>query len=194
VAEDRLRCQKCGEPLADGARICGACGGPLPSSTGSEPRFSGFAPARRQVVYAGFWLRAVAYFIDLVLITVIAGTAILVPLMAQGAIPADKPWFLLTEKSRQVLAIELLVQMICWLYFASFESSSWQATPGKKMLGLMVTDIEGRRVTFARASGRFFAKLLSQFIFFLGFVMAGFTEKKQALHDMLARCLVVRRT
>ncbi len=189
-----MQCPKCGVESPDDAELCRACGEPLPNSTGSQPQSSGFAPARREVVYAGFWLRAVAYFIDLVLITIIAGTAILVPLMARGAIPADKPWFLLTEKSRQVLAIELLVQMICWLYFASFESSSWQATPGKRMLGLVVTDIEGRRVTFARASGRFFGKLLSQFIFFLGFVMAGFTERKQALHDMLARCLVVRKT
>lgn len=189
-----MQCPKCGVESPDDAELCRACGEPLPNSAGSQPQSSGFAPARREVVYAGFWLRAVAYFIDLVLITIIAGTAILVPLMARGAIPADKPWFLLTEKSRQVFAIELLVQMICWLYFASFESSSWQATPGKRMLGLVVTDIEGRRVTFARASGRFFGKLLSQFIFFLGFVMAGFTERKQALHDMLARCLVVRKT
>jgi uncharacterized RDD family membrane protein YckC len=192
VAENRLCCQKCGEALADGARICGACGEPVHQFADNEPAATPVT-ARRSIAYAGFWLRAAAYIVDLVLVTIIAGTAILVPLMAQGAIPADKPWFLLTEKSRQVLAIELLVQMICWLYFASFESSSWQATPGKKALGLAVTDINGRRVTFARASGRFWGKLLSQFTFFFGFAMAGFTARKQALHDILAGCLVVRK-
>jgi uncharacterized RDD family membrane protein YckC len=188
-----LQCPKCGVESPDDSESCRACGEPFPSSSISQPGSSEFAPARRQVVYAGFWLRAVAYLLDLVLVTMIAYAAIYVPLVARGSIPTDKPWFLLTEKSRQIFAIELLVQMICWLYFASFESSAWQATPGKKMLGLVVTDIKGRRVTFARASGRFWGKLLSQFIFFLGFVMAGFTERKQALHDMIARCLVVRK-
>lgn len=193
MTENRLRCQKCGEPLADGARICAACGEPVRPFAGDETLPQTFAAARRPVVYAGFWLRAVSYLIDLVLVTMIAGATILLPLMARGAIPADKPWFLLTEKGRQVVAIQLLVQMICWLYFASFESSSWQATPGKRIMGLVVTDIEGRRVTFARASGRFWGKLLSQFLLFFGFVMAGFTQRKQALHDILAGCLVVRK-
>jgi uncharacterized RDD family membrane protein YckC len=79
-----------------------------------------------------------------------------------------------------------------WLYFAAFESSRWQATPGKKVLGLRVTDLEGKRLSFIRASGRYFGKIISWLLLGLGFVMAGFTEKKQALHDMLASCLVLR--
>lgn len=150
--------------------------------------------SRRTPVYAGFWLRAAAYLVDVLLLTVIGVATILMPLFAKGAIPSNDPWFLFQGSSRQVIAINLLIYMLSWLYFASFESSSWQATPGKKMLGLVVTDLAGRRVSFARASGRFFAKFISQFLLFLGFVLAGFTPRKQALHDIVAKCLVLRRS
>ena len=89
-------------------------------------------------------------------------------------------------------AIRLLALMLSWIYYASLESSSWQATLGKKLLGLKVTDLAGNRITFARASGRFFGKILSGMILGIGFLMAGFTARKQALHDILAGCLVLR--
>ena len=79
-----------------------------------------------------------------------------------------------------------------WLYFALMESSSSQATIGKMALSLRVTDLSGERVTFGRASGRHFAKWISILTFFVGFMMAGWTAKKQALHDMIAGTLVVR--
>jgi uncharacterized RDD family membrane protein YckC len=81
-----------------------------------------------------------------------------------------------------------------WLYYAIFESSSWQATLGKKALGLEVTDLAGNRISFGRATGRFFAKIISTLILFIGYIMAGFTEKKQALHDILAGTLVIRKS
>jgi uncharacterized RDD family membrane protein YckC len=80
-----------------------------------------------------------------------------------------------------------------WLYFSLLESSGWQATLGKKALGLEVTDLAGRRISFGRATGRFFAKYISAIILMIGFLMAGFTEKKQALHDILAGTLVIRK-
>jgi uncharacterized RDD family membrane protein YckC len=81
-----------------------------------------------------------------------------------------------------------------WLDYAWMESSAKQATLGKLALGLVVTDMEGRRISFGRASGRFFAKIITGFIpFAIGYIMAGFTEKKQALHDMIASCLVVKK-
>lgn len=94
--------------------------------------------------------------------------------------------------SRPLFAIRLLALMLSWIYYASMESSSWQATLGKKILGLRVTDLAGNRITFARASGRFFGKILSGMILGIGFLMAGFTARKQALHDILAGCLVLR--
>jgi uncharacterized RDD family membrane protein YckC len=81
-----------------------------------------------------------------------------------------------------------------WLYFALLESSEWQGTAGKKVLGLIVTDMNGQRVTFMRATGRHFSKIVTSFIpLGIGYAMAGFTQKRQALHDMIASCLVLRR-
>jgi uncharacterized RDD family membrane protein YckC len=80
-----------------------------------------------------------------------------------------------------------------WLYFAYLESGEKQATWGKQALGIYVTDLAGQRVTFGRATGRFFAKIVSGLIpLGIGFVMAGFTERRQALHDMIASTLVLR--
>ena len=76
---------------------------------------------------------------------------------------------------------------------AGFESSVYQATLGKMMLGLRVTDLHGKRISIGRAVGRYFAKILSAVILCIGFIMAAFTQKKQALHDLIAGTLVVRK-
>jgi len=78
------------------------------------------------------------------------------------------------------------------LYFALMESSSLQATIGKLVVGLRVTDIEGRRLTFSRATARTFAKFLSSMTAGVGYLLCGFTTKKQALHDLVANSLVLR--
>jgi uncharacterized RDD family membrane protein YckC len=89
------------------------------------------------------------------------------------------------------VAVAVLLQ---WLYFAYLESGEKQATWGKQALGLYVTDGAAERISFGRASGRFFAKIISGLIpLGIGYIMAGFTEKKQALHDMIVGCLVLRR-
>ena len=84
--------------------------------------------------------------------------------------------------------------LLYWLYFAAFESSRRQATLGKLALAIRVTDLAGGRIGFGRASGRYFAKYLSAAILMIGFAMAGFTARKQALHDLIAGTLVVDRT
>ncbi len=80
---------------------------------------------------------------------------------------------------------------LIWLYSALLESSRFQGTVGKIVLSLRVTHVDGSRLTFLRATGRIFAKLLSGFIFMLGYIVALFTERKQALHDLMARTVVV---
>jgi len=122
-----------------------------------------------------------------------ATVAVFMPLMSRGAISADNPWEVYTGTTQQFFALRLLILMIQWVYFALLESSPWQASIGKRMLGLRVTDIEGRRISFGRASARYFCTLLSGFILMIGFVMIAFTQKKQALHDILTGCLVIRR-
>ena len=87
-----------------------------------------------------------------------------------------------------------LITILCasWLYFALMESSAKGATLGKLALGLRVTDLNGNRISFARATGRYFGKIVSGMILMIGYLMAGFTQQKQALHDIMAGCLVIR--
>jgi len=91
------------------------------------------------------------------------------------------------------LMLWLVIGAAAWLYFALMESSSKQATLGKMALSIIVTDMNGNRLTFGRATGRYFGKIISGMILMIGYIMAGFTEKKQALHDIIAGCLVVNK-
>jgi len=88
-------------------------------------------------------------------------------------------------------AIGLLVIVVPWLYYAGFESTRGQATPGKVLMSLQVTDLEGNRISFGRATLRFFAKFISVLIIFIGFIMIGLTKKRQGLHDKIAGTLVL---
>jgi uncharacterized RDD family membrane protein YckC len=153
----------------------------------------GHQTTRPQTGYAGFWLRFVAYIIDAIILGVV-GLFTLFPLFKANihAFSSGNIWELYTSPSRPLFAMRMLALMLSWVYYASLESSAWQATLGKKVLGLKVTDLAGNRITFGRASGRFFGKILSGMILGIGFLMAGFTERKQALHDILAGCLVLR--
>jgi uncharacterized RDD family membrane protein YckC len=194
-----LVCHKCGQALPDGADNCPYCGEPVKgSSTGAPGPESGLpataTPAlRRSAIYAGFWIRGLAYLIDWFLIAIVSVSVILAPLIGLGAVPADASFAWFMALNRQTIAIRLLIFMLSWLYFASLESSAWQATIAKKALGLVVTDLEGRRISFTRASYRYLAKLVFGTIFYFGFLFATFTPRKQALHDILAKCLVLKK-
>jgi uncharacterized RDD family membrane protein YckC len=138
-------------------------------------------------MYAGFWRRLAALLID----SLFAGAAgfligflIGIVVVASGGGDLDRGWSALIN----------VVSVFGWfLYFALMESSSHQATVGKIALGIQVTDIDGDRLSFGRALGRNLAKLISAIILYIGFILAAFTERKQALHDMIAGTLVVKR-
>jgi uncharacterized RDD family membrane protein YckC len=129
--------------------------------------------------YSGFWRRFVAYVIDNILLSVIFGLLALV----LGGIAGDGG----------VIGAYALGAIGWLVYYAAMESSSNQATVGKIALGIQVTDLEGNRISFGKALGRNLAKILSALIFYIGFIMAAFTAKKQALHDMIAGTLVVKK-
>lgn len=139
------------------------------------------------VGYAGFWRRFAAMAIDNIILFIVLmvysfGVGIVLGAtgnqqMAQG--PA-------------ILLISYLVIFGLFLaYYPTMESSSAQATLGKQAMGIKVTDLNGRRLSYGRALARFFGKALSTLIAYIGFIMAAFTERKQALHDLLAGTLVV---
>jgi uncharacterized RDD family membrane protein YckC len=194
---DGLNCPKCGAPSPEGSRFCAACGQAVSGISGDEQEDAVRAPAKPPQVrigYAGFWLRVAAYLIDNLLLGFVLGNVLLRPLIGKpGGIPANDPWFLFTNTSPQVSALLLLFLMGNWVYFSVLESSAWRATIGKKILGLQVVDLAGNRLSFARASGRFFGKIASSMTLLIGFLMTGFTARKQALHDILAGCLVIRK-
>ena len=127
--------------------------------------------------YAGFWRRFAAYAIDYALIFVCSAAIAVVAALA-GFLQEDTP---------QLSAIVLVGY---FLYCALLESSSWQATIGKRVLGLKVTNRRGERIGFGRAAARFVAKLLSALTLFLGYLVMLFTQRRQALHDLIAGTLV----
>jgi uncharacterized RDD family membrane protein YckC len=142
--------------------------------------------------FAGFWLRAFAYLFDTVLISLFFGLiASLYP--ATFIKYPDAASTSLTSLPQLTPIAFAITITATWFYYTMFEASVWQATPGKRVLRLYVADLDGKRVTFARAAARNFAKLISSLTFLVGYLVAGFTEKKQALHDILAGCLVLRR-
>ena len=85
----------------------------------------------------------------------------------------------------------IVIVIIPWLYYAGFESSRSQATPGKLLMRIVVTDLDGNKPSFARVTLRHFAKFISALIIFIGFLMIGLTKNRQGLHDKIAGCLVL---
>lgn len=125
--------------------------------------------------YAGFWNRFVAIVIDSVLLAIVG---------------------IITNILFNENAAGFVGFLVGWLYFAGLESSARQATIGKSAMGLVVTDTNGNRISFLRATGRYcryFGKILSALILLIGYIMAAFTARKQALHDILASTLVLKR-
>lgn len=149
------------------------------------------------IVYAGFWKRFAAILIDKLIISV-AAMIIMLPLIAMVGVTS----FI---SSRDVESVGLFVSMLFvyigvaflivvaeWLYFALMESQRG-ATIGKMALGIVVTDLNGHRISFGRATGRYFSKIISGLILYIGYMMAGWTQHKQALHDIIAGTLVIEK-
>ncbi len=205
-------CRNCGNRLPEGAWFCTACGTPVEQQTAQQPGWTppgastpppgrnasaggsaGPQPAPGygrppyeypgESPYAGFWRRFAAIFID-GLILGVAGNVI-----NYGFLGAA---FGLTGIRRSG-TYELIGVIIAWLYFTLLEASSTQGTVGKMALGIKVTDLDGRRISWARANARFWGKIVSYVTLMIGFLMAGFTEKKQALHDIIGGTLVVKK-
>jgi uncharacterized RDD family membrane protein YckC/Tfp pilus assembly major pilin PilA len=119
-------------------------------------------------LYAGFWRRVAAYLLDSLIL--------LIPGLVLGLIPI----------------LGFFLQLAMWAtYKAVFEAGERQATPGKRAMGIKVTTLDGERISKGQAVGRYFGMLLSGIILGIGFMMAGFTARRQGLHDMMASTLVV---
>lgn len=136
--------------------------------------------------YGGFWVRVLAYIIDAIILQMVSTILIMMVAgvgFATGGANEESLGF-------AVFGAYGLTLVINWLYYAVLESSTWQGTVGKKALNLVVTDDSGGRIGFGRATGRYFAKIISSLILLFGFFMIGWTQRKQGLHDMIAGTLV----
>ena len=200
-------CNKCGTANEASAQFCSRCGAAFNPAAAASTTATPAAPAASYPVppvypvagvrYGGFWIRVVATIIDVIVVRVV-----LFPVKAMFGLgglaaggfgmhgyhnPMALPFLIF---GGGVLA--LLTIVASWLYEALMESSSYQATLGKMIFGMKVTDLAGNRIDFVRATGRHFGKFLSGLILCIGFIMVGVTERKQGLHDMLAGTLVRR--
>jgi uncharacterized RDD family membrane protein YckC len=200
-------CSKCGARNTGAGQFCQKCGAtlwPSPSVPPGQLSPPAYAPpvAYIQAVpspYAGFWIRFLAYIIDRIVIGLVGTPVFLImALPAIGRVVHEaqqhqepSPEFILSMAAA-LSAFFVVLFAGYWLYEALLTSSPWQGTVGKRVLGLRVTDESGERIGFGRATARFFAKSLSFLILYIGFIMAAFTERKRALHDMIAGTLVMK--
>ncbi|QAU24156.1 RDD family protein [Dyella sp. M7H15-1] len=164
---------------------------PLQQPQSSAPAFA----------YAGFWKRALAYFID-AFVLYFPFSLLEIPFhmrtayeaLAQQISPGTDPQVALLAYRHfysEQWPYFLTTLVMSWLYFAICESSSWQATVGKLALGMRVTDLNGARISLGRALGRYGGKFISGLLLCMGFLMVAFTQRKQGLHDMFANTLVL---
>jgi uncharacterized RDD family membrane protein YckC/DNA-directed RNA polymerase subunit RPC12/RpoP len=193
-------CKKCGgriviEPSADQEHVCISQAESVSRSTTPAPavqshcineetgEFTFITDNGRFRGYAGFWKRFAAAIIDgfslMIGGFILGGIIGLVYGLSAG-----------TSQGADILSNIVGIAM-GWLYFAIMESSSKQGTLGKMALGIKVTDLSGNAISFGKATGRHFSKFISMVTLSIGYLLAGFTSKKQGLHDMMAGCLVV---
>ncbi|MGH9528894.1 MAG: RDD family protein [Terriglobales bacterium] len=216
MAIGTIFCNQCGGQNVTTSQFCAHCGAALASAlpvsntaTATVPVLGvsgqsqtqylgtplaapniGAIPAR----YGGFWIRFVAAVIDgIVVQAVVMPFAFIVGVLVGvvGAVSTTGQGLSMITMTPIIISGTFGL-LVSWIYEAAMESSSRQATLGKMAFGMKVTDLQGNRISFARATARHFSKFLSALILFLGYIMAGFTAQKRALHDMIAGTVVRR--
>ncbi len=186
IQEDAVKCKHCGEWLKKEEPTPTGPSSPQPNTVTTP---STEKPNIKVISYAGFWKRFAAQFIDgllLLVVEIIIGFMLRLKFVMFAATPNAAEF-----NSMVAILIIFWNVIINWLYFAVMESSPKQASLGKMALGIKVTDLNGNRVDFGKATGRYFGKIISLIILCIGYIMVAFTQKKQGLHDIMAGCLVV---
>jgi uncharacterized RDD family membrane protein YckC len=151
-------------------------------------------PGLHGAEYAGFWIRLCAGVVDVVCAYLLTGL-LYVPTVLVLYVASETRLLELPERAGEGLGLFLVLlylALVTWSYFTVLESSKAQATWGKRLLGLRVTDPEGQRIGFLRANIRYWSKL-PFFFFFFAFLIVAFHPRKRGLHDMIANTLVLRR-
>jgi uncharacterized RDD family membrane protein YckC len=183
-----LFCSNCGATVWATDAFCPNCAAPqqhVPVTTQSV------IPASART-YAGFWIRFGAVVIDGIIVGIAMSPVSMLTSVFFSNLPNRGPEVAIPAIMSVVGMAVTLGLVVNWLYEAAMTSSSKQATVGKMVFGLVVTDTRGARLSFLHATGRHFAKFLSNFTLLIGYIIAGFTERKQALHDFVAGTYVLK--
>lgn len=209
-------CTQCGTPLMREMRFCGRCGMPLnrgavPAGTsvlrtvphmtssgnisGQQPVF--MSPVYRQGtmiagapetgLFAGFWRRTVAWFVDAVICIIVS---LIIAFLAALAIAVGGLTAYSAVHAGGILFYPVLV-LVAWLYGACQQSSKHQATLGQRLMNLRIVDGAGARISFSRSTGRYWATYLSWLMLGIGYLLCPFTQCKQSLHDIISGCYVI---
>ncbi len=191
-------CPACGQEAPDQANFCESCGHALTLAAQTADTAATGESHRAASSYAGFWRRFISFGIDVIFVSIVVtgADAVLGFILGIDVKPPGGIQAAVRAEVRQAAGAFLgmvVNSAIFWLYWALFESSALQATLGKMALGIKVTELHGNPISFSRATGRYFGKFISGLILGIGFLMAGWTEKKQALHDIMAGTLVVKK-
>jgi uncharacterized RDD family membrane protein YckC len=149
-------------------------------------------------LYAGFWRRFWAYLLDGLILFVISGfvytLVFVIAFSVLHRFNGISPLYIDNAYYGDTVG-HVFSFVVPWLYYAFMESSTKQATLGKMAFEIYVTDLEGNRIAFARATARYFCMIfISGITLGIGYVMAGLTVRRQALHDKITECLVLRRS
>jgi uncharacterized RDD family membrane protein YckC len=209
IRREGMFCPKCGKETDASGKFCQWCGSDIESIAPkavmkTEPDEEDEEETSMTGNYAGLGRRFFAFIIDAIILFIFITVAATFFNLVQGIryfyyiVFQRAPISALTEAGTTdaavtpiIAALGVLFIIIPWLYFAGFECSRGQATPGKTLLRMVVTDRNGNRISFARATLRHFFKFISALIIFIGFIMIGLTRKRQGLHDRIAGCLVL---
>lgn len=176
-------CPNCGKELDDSAKHCWSCGAIFDESI---TQIDGIIS---EPTYAGFWWRWLALWIDGLIISIPSTLITILILIGLVKIFGMKPISEFTLK----IVYNIFALVVLIFYQIVFESTKMQGSVGKRIVGIKCVDINLERLTFKKAFVRNICKVVSVFTFGIGFIMAGFTKKKQALHDIIAKTLVIRR-
>lgn len=186
-----FNCPSCNAHNASSSRFCTACGSSLmvaqkKSSPYQSPTSHSDAPALvAEFAFAGFWKRLLAYIFDALIFTTAFG--LIIYLLGNSSGSSSMTDF------GKIAGFYFLYYPAWWLYFSMMESSSLEGTLGKKIMGIKVSDLNGQPLTFGKATARHFSAFITQLTFSIGYIMSGFTARKQALHDIIAGTLVVNK-
>ncbi len=209
-----MYCFNCGAKLPQNVKFCPECGTDMSTNmvkankelikTASYKENNLKDTEKTTLPYASFAKRVLASLIDQIIVAIIvcipSALLSIVIIIIVGVIAGKKG--LLVGGGEDIasyisglfqILFGLLTIIGVWSYYTGLESSSQQATYGKRILGLVVTDLDGNRISKSQANTRMFGRLISNFLMGLPYLSALFNTKKQALHDSMSHTVVIEK-